>query len=104
MSRAQQGETGGVESMGLTSSKTIIPIKEADAKLGPVLRMRIDKVRVRNSASLCLWVMLLVCCSLVYWLAGAQNYIGSSALNPSSVAVVRHDYRSSFSSIIRVAI
>lgn len=30
--------------MGLTSSKTIIPIKEADAKLGPVLRMRLDKV------------------------------------------------------------
>lgn len=31
--------------MGLTSSKTIIPIKEADAKLGPSLRMKLDKVR-----------------------------------------------------------
>ena len=34
--------------MGLTSSKTIIPIKEADVKLGPVLRMKLDKVRVQR--------------------------------------------------------
>lgn len=34
--------------MGLTSSKTIIPLKEADVKLGPVLRMKLDKVRVHG--------------------------------------------------------
>ena len=31
--------------MGLTSSRTIISIKEADAKLGQALRVKLEKVR-----------------------------------------------------------
>eukprot|EP00752_Nemacystus_decipiens_P010349 g9219.t1 len=38
--------------MGLTSSKTIIPIKEADIKLGPVLRMKLDKAFHRITESM----------------------------------------------------
>ncbi len=50
--------------MGLTSSKTIIPIKEADAKLGPVLRMRLDKVRMQRSVAFsggCLFFAACIC-------------------------------------------
>lgn len=51
--------------MGLTSSKTIIPIKEADVKLGPVLRMKLNKVRVHR---VCLEGCKVVCadCCLVH--------------------------------------
>lgn len=50
--------------MGLTSSKTIIPIKEADAKLGPVLRMKLDKVRMQRSVAFsggCLFFAACIC-------------------------------------------
>ena len=35
--------------MGLTSSRTIISIKEADAKLGQALRVKLEKVRTFSS-------------------------------------------------------
>lgn len=54
---------GERESMGLTSSKTIIPIKDADARLGPVLRLRMDKVRV-HKFFFCPWGV--VCLPLVH--------------------------------------
>lgn len=37
--------------MGLTSSRTIISIKEADAKLGQALRVKLEKVRHVVSSS-----------------------------------------------------